>query len=137
MFRSLVLAIPLVLAAASAAAADIDCNTTSIQPELNACAKNRSDEADKKLNEVYRKLIAALADSKLQEKLKVAERAWVSYRDAEATFEATAEEGGEDWIGGSMYPMVYFDRLARLTNTRTKQLQDQLACQKNVAKCGE
>jgi uncharacterized protein YecT (DUF1311 family) len=127
--RSLILALPLVLVAATAA--DIDCNNAMDQNSMNMCADKDYQAADKKLNDIYRKVTTALDDAKLQAKLKTAQRAWIQYRDTECTFEVAENEGG------SIYPLVYSGCLTRLTNARTKELQTYLDCFKNADKCGE
>ena len=129
MIRSLILALPLVVFAASAA--DIDCNKAMDQNSMNMCADKDYQAADKKLNDIYRKVTTAMDDAKLQAKLKTAQRAWLQYRDTECTFEVAENEGG------SIYPMVYSGCLTRLTNARTKELQNYLTCWKNADKCGE
>ena len=129
MIRSLILALPLVLFAASAA--DIDCNKAMDQNTMNMCADKDYQAADRKLNDIYRKVTTALDDAKLQAKLKTAQRAWIQYRDTECTFEVAENEGG------SIYPLVYSGCLTRLTNARTKELQTYFTCWKNADKCGE
>ena len=129
MIRSLILALPLVVFAASAA--DIDCNKAMDQTSMNMCADKDYQAADKKLNDIYRKVTTALDDAKLQAKLKTAQRAWIQYRDTECIFEVAENEGG------SIYPLVYSGCLTRLTNARTKELQNYLTCWRNADKCGE
>jgi uncharacterized protein YecT (DUF1311 family) len=133
MIRSFVLAIPLVLLAASAAAGDadaIDCNNAMTQNDMNICADKDYQAADKKLNDVYRKVAAALDDANYKAKLKSAEKAWIQYRDTECTFEVAQNEGG------TIYPMEYSGCITRLTGARTKELQAYLACFKDAEKCG-
>jgi uncharacterized protein YecT (DUF1311 family) len=128
MIRSLVLALPLVLVAASAA--DIDCNNAMDQNSMNMCADKDYRAADKKLNDVYGKLMAALDDA-TKAKLKTAQRAWIQHRDTECTFETAENEGG------SIHPLVYAGCLTRLTDARTKKLQSYFTCWKNADKCGQ
>lgn len=127
MIRSTILAIPLVLVAASAA--DIDCNNAMDQSTMNMCADKDYQAADKKLNEIYGKLMTALDDAKYKAKLKAAEKAWIQYRDAECTFEVAENEGG------SIYPLVYAGCATRLTDVHAKELQTYLSCWKNADKC--
>ena len=133
MIRSFVLAIPLVLVAASATAGeadDVDCNKAVTQNDMNICADKDYQAADKKLNDVYRKVAAALGDKATQAKLKTAEKAWIQYRDTECTFEVAENEGG------TIYALVYAGCVTRLTDARTKELQAYLACFKDADKCG-
>ena len=129
MIRSILLALPLVVVAA--AAADIDCNNAMDQNTMNICADRDYQTADRKLNNVYGKVMTALSDAGYKAKLKTAQRAWIQYRDTECTFETAENEGG------SIRPMVYSGCLTKLTNVRTKDLQSYLACFKDADKCGE
>ena len=120
MFRSLLLAMPLVLLAASATAGDtddIDCKNAMVQHDMNICADRDYQAADKKLNAVYAKVSA---DEEGKDKLKTAQRAWIVFRDAECTFETAESEGG------SIHPLEYSMCLTALTKARTKQLGDYL-----------
>jgi uncharacterized protein YecT (DUF1311 family) len=128
MIRSLFLALPLVLVAASAA--DIDCNNAMDQNSMNMCADKDYQAADKKLNDVYGKLATALDDAGYKAKLKTAQRAWIQFRDTECTFEVAENEGG------SIYPLVYSGCLTRVTGARTNELQAYLVCFKDADKCG-
>lgn len=89
------------------------------QHEMNAAAEESAGAADKKLNAVYKKLMAAL-DDEGKALLKSSQRAWIAYRDAEAKF---AED---EMRGGSAAPLLYFGAMTRLTEERTKQLQEAL-----------
>lgn len=79
------------------------------QMEMNECAGLAYQEADKRLNQVYKQLPRTPG-------LVAAEKAWIAFRDAECTYEAQAVEGG------SMQPMVYANCLQSLTEDRIKQL---------------
>jgi uncharacterized protein YecT (DUF1311 family) len=80
------------------------------QMEMNACAGLAYEQADKLLNQVYRKLDRTA-------ELVAAQRAWITFRDAECTYQASAYEGG------SMQPMVYAGCLQSLTEDRIEQLE--------------
>jgi len=133
MFRLLILAIPLVFLAAPAAAAGgwdkVDCKNPQDQSSMNYCADQDYRAADKKLNAVYQKVMAALDDDGYKTKLKAAERAWMTFRDTECTFETAENEGG------SIHPLVYSGCETRLTDERTKALQSYLACFKDADTC--
>jgi uncharacterized protein YecT (DUF1311 family) len=79
------------------------------QMEMNECAANDYNAADKELGKFYAKL-------EKSKELVAAERAWISYRDAECAYQMKAVEGG------SMAPMVQAVCLADLTNRRLQQL---------------
>lgn len=80
------------------------------QMEMNDCAAQAYDQADRRLSQAYKRL-------ERTPELVAAERAWITFRDAECKFEAHAVEGG------SMQPMVYANCLQSLTEDRIKQLE--------------
>ena len=87
-------------------------------------------KADAELNAVYRKLqIRKNDDAQAGKLLIAAERAWVSFRDAECEFDAA------DNLGGSIYPMVYSGCLERLTQARIDQLNRYLRCEEGEVAC--
>jgi uncharacterized protein YecT (DUF1311 family) len=87
------------------------------QHEMNRQAESDYEKADAELNRAYGKMLKDL-DAEGQKKLKAAQRAWIAFRDAQAEFEADSEARG-----GSMYTMIYYGGLARLTRDRIKQLR--------------
>jgi uncharacterized protein YecT (DUF1311 family) len=125
-----VLAFAAILFATAAAADDIDCHKAMTQSAMNICADRDFRAADAKLNAAYAKLMAALDDAGFKTKLKTAQRAWISFRDSECTFETADNEGG------SIHPMVYSGCLTRLTKERIKALEQHLTCFNNAETCG-
>jgi uncharacterized protein YecT (DUF1311 family) len=105
----------------------IDCKNALTQFDMNQCAEKDYQAADKKLNEVYKKVVAVQEGDAA--KLKAAQRAWIGFRDAQCTFETADSEGG------SIQPLEYSMCLTKLTAARAKQFNDYLACQKDAAKC--
>lgn len=97
---------------------DIDCKKAQVQLELDYCAGKDLEAADKKLNEVYRKLMAG-NDAKSQALLKTAEKNWLAYRDSECEYETADSEGG------TIHPMEGSICLAEKTKARIKELQAQ------------
>jgi uncharacterized protein YecT (DUF1311 family) len=87
--------------------------------EDGACASEALAKADKELNQVYRQLLGQL-DQDAQNKLRTAQRAWVAYRDANATF-VYAVEGD-----GSAGRMVAANQLEQATVARVKELRSWL-----------
>ena len=81
------------------------------QMEMNECAGIAYDKADRRLNQVYKRL-------ERTSELVAAQRAWITFRDAECKYKASAYEGG------SMQPMVYAGCLQSLTEDRIKQLEE-------------
>ena len=95
-----------------------NCDTTMVQQELNRCADLDFQAADSELNDSYADAVAFARDigGEAEDKLRVAQRAWVAFRDAACDAEAYPNEGG------SMQPMVYSYCLARLTDQRRADL---------------
>jgi uncharacterized protein YecT (DUF1311 family) len=103
---------------------DIKCNHDGNQLELNACARDDFTKADDELNQTYQALVKKEGTDKLFiNKLRLAQKAWLSFRDAdlEARFACAEDKVGICW--GSMYPMLFLFRKAELTRERTKHLQ--------------
>lgn len=108
-------------------ASDIKCNPDGNQMELNQCAADDYAAADKKLNDTWKALMKKLTDDKpAADKLRVAQRAWIAFRDAEvaARFACAEEDMRVCW--GSMYPMLYNAALQELAEERTQRLQQYL-----------
>lgn len=112
---------------AQALAQDVDCKHAITQTDMNICADKDYQAADKALNAIYKKVVTAQEGETA--KLKAAQRAWMAFRDAECSFQTAASEGG------TIQAMEYSMCLTTLTKTRTKQLQDSLACYKDAGKC--
>lgn len=87
------------------------------QGEMNRTSLRNFEAADKRLNLAYEKIIATL-DAEGKEKLRASERAWITYRDAQAIYEADAEARG-----GSMAPLIRNQCATSLTEARIKELE--------------
>jgi len=96
------------------------------QGELNDCFCSQYKKADAELNRIYQELIAANGHDKVfVDKLKIAQRAWIAFRDAQ--LEATYPETGDPQVKyGSVYPMCYCMAQQNLTEERTKHLRRML-----------
>lgn len=100
------------------------------QMNRNLCAAQLFDQADKILNELYRKLInynkdgPPLTDA---DPLRAAQRAWVDYRDKSCAYEAPLSPPGVQ--GGSSESEEHFRCLADYTNERVHRLQHYVWCQ--------
>ena len=92
------------------------CADAQTQSAMNQCAIDEYKKADAELNRVYQQLLPKL-EATHQEKLKAAQRAWISFRDADCEYEAFAFEGG------SMQPLIRYSCLEAATKTRTNQLR--------------
>ena len=97
---------------------------------MNACAEDAWKKADAELNAVYKKLQSRnKEDARASKLLTAAERARLAFRDAEC------EYGAADNQGGSIFPLVYFGCLDKLTKARTNQLKRYLNCKVGDAAC--
>ena len=75
-------------------------------------------------------IVGRLADDAEGKKLlQAAQRAWISFRDAECAFSTN------DSKGGSIYPMLMSNCLEELTADRTKQLRTYLDCEEGDMSC--
>lgn len=101
-----------------------DCAANATQTELTECAGKEASQADAALNAVYHALLGKI-DAASQARLRTAQRAWISFRDAECTFQT----GGGVNQDGTIWPMLVNQCLARLTRARAAALQAQLKCQ--------
>ena len=113
-----------VLGSVSANAEEIKCNTVGSQLEMNVCAKDDFDKADKELNKIYMAVIKKEEDDSLfVEKLRVSQKKWLVFRgaDVEAFFACSDED--KKICFGSMYPMSLNSYKADLTRIRTNQLK--------------
>jgi len=118
--------VSLLLAGPAAAQEDkVDCENAMAQQDMNYCANQDYEAADKELNAVWAeaKQTAKDLDAELSEDLKGAEkallagqRAWIAYRDGQC------ELAGFEARGGSMEPMLVSGCLADLTRRRTREL---------------
>ena len=93
-----------------------NCNNPQTQSQMNICASIAYQNADRKLNQVYRQLLPKLSAARKQ-KLITAQQAWIKFRDSSCEFERSAYEGG------SIAPMIYGFCLANVTEQRTKDLR--------------
>jgi uncharacterized protein YecT (DUF1311 family) len=101
-------------------AAEADpCANARTQLEMNECAIKEYKAADAELNRVYKEVIAALRPE-MQEKLRAAQRAWITYRDANCDCAAF------EYTGGSIYPLMYYSCLRDMTITRTQKIRQLL-----------
>jgi len=94
------------------------------QAEMNHESYLDYMKEDHKLNVVYQKLLSKYTEPEVmstRKKIIASERAWISYRDAEAHMEASV--GGE---GGTIYPTLFNTTCEELTTERIKTLKDQI-----------
>ena len=115
----------LLAAAAIALAAPAHAQQTAVQRcidaahtqlEMTTCAVDERVRADRELNQAYQALLPTLEPER-RELLRVAQRAWIAFRDAHCAFEES------EFAGGSMAPMIESLCVARLTEERTRELK--------------
>ncbi|HYL15646.1 MAG TPA: lysozyme inhibitor LprI family protein [Terriglobales bacterium] len=95
------------------------------QSEMNHCADLDAREAEVDLNHVYNQLLAKLkADKNATEKLRIAQRAWLAFRDAHMQELYPAEDKQAEY--GTVFPMCADLALADLTRQRMKMLKQML-----------
>jgi uncharacterized protein YecT (DUF1311 family) len=95
------------------------------QLEMNSDSYHIYEDADKELNLVYQQILKDYAnDSLFISKLKISQRIWVKFRDAELEMKFPEEE--KRVVYGSMYPMCESSYLKRLTIARTEKLKEWL-----------
>lgn len=128
--KRMILGTALAFLIAGAAKAADDCDNASDQTTMNVCAGDALKKSDKQLNDLYKQVEARLKDDADTTKLLVsAQKAWISFRDAECTFSSSAV------AQGSVYPMIYAMCLDGLTQLRVKDLQTYLACEEGDMSC--
>jgi uncharacterized protein YecT (DUF1311 family) len=112
------------------AAQDTDCTDPVTQQDMNICAEEDWQAADVDLNRAYKQVMATMKemDADLPEELRGAaaalrdaQRAWISYRDANCT------AAGFMMRGGSAEPLLVYGCLRALTESRTQELLDLVA----------
>ena len=105
------------------------CDKLATQTEMNICAGQEARASDSELSVVYQQLLAKVgADAKLS--LRTAEKAWVSYRDAQCAFNSLGS------VGGSVHDMSVALCFRALTDEQIRQLRQQLTCVSNDISCG-
>lgn len=107
--------ITLILSLPAASWAD-DCGTLLAQDELVDCLVAEHQKADKALNQTYQALRARL-DNDARQILKKAQISWLSYRDNDCEFQASAASGGK------AYMPLHISCMTEKTLHRTKELE--------------
>jgi uncharacterized protein YecT (DUF1311 family) len=108
----------------------VDCAKAITQADMNQCAYQDYEKADKELNVVWKEALKSQeeVDKGAAEMgpgyvgavkaLKKAQRAWIDYRDGQCEGEGYAA------VGGSMQSMLVSGCLATKTTARTKELRE-------------
>jgi len=94
---------------------DSPCADVVVTVELANCLAKARDAADAKLNAAYKQLRSRL-DAADGQRLIVAQRLWIQYRDANCTAERDLYDGG------TAASPAYLACLEAMTRARTKEL---------------
>ena len=95
-----------------------DCANAITQADMNFCAATGYAHADATLSAVWPRALAKARRMGGGDQLLAAQRAWLTFRDAECE----AENAGS--TGGSMHGMAIGQCRTTLTNARVRQLAD-------------
>ncbi len=115
----------IVVARHATAQVEPNCTSPMAQVEMNICAGRAFDAADRRLNDLYKRVRGAMRerDGELPAELRGAEaalvagqRGWIAYRDGHCAVV------GSEAAGGSMRPMLESGCMEELTQARTKEL---------------
>ena len=117
----------LVLVASPAGAASRPELDGPTQLDMNAQALARLRVADAELNRVYKR-VAAGATPAGRQRLRAAQRAWITFRD----LDCEARSGAR---GGSMRQMIVFACLEAVTDARAATLKSLLDCSEGDTSC--
>ncbi|MCH9740839.1 MAG: DUF1311 domain-containing protein [Epsilonproteobacteria bacterium] len=102
----------------------IECKEDGTQIEMNQCAYEDFQKADKELNSVYKELRAKKKEDETYLKnLKTSQRAWIKFRDAELETIFSCEGGDTRMCFGSMYGLLFNNAKTELTQQRVEQLK--------------
>jgi uncharacterized protein YecT (DUF1311 family) len=94
-----------------------------VDDKISQCDDDESKRIDAELNNVYKDIVAH-ADAEPKAALVKAERAWLSFRDAECKFRSSEEKGG------TIEQVLLSRCLLDLTNQRVQALKEYLDLQK-------
>jgi uncharacterized protein YecT (DUF1311 family) len=100
-------------------APDAPCRSGSSNAQISQCFSAAYRDADKKLNDVYRRVLATLGPED-QKALQAAQLLWIHFRDANCEVEHGL------YKGGSAAPMVLDACLEALTRQRADDLTTML-----------
>jgi len=116
---------PLVLTQQRKSTKSDPCSRAMTQANLQSCYCDRAQKADAQLNDVYQQLLKKNAsDTSFIEKLKISEKAWIAFRDAQ--IEAIFPDPDPKAAYGSVFTMCECMAQEELTMDRVKQLRRML-----------
>ncbi|MEO6860341.1 MAG: lysozyme inhibitor LprI family protein [Microcoleus sp.] len=100
----------------SVIAQQINCDRPQGDVEVRACTRFRYETSDKRLNEVYKQLVAKLSGEE-RSLLVEAQLGWIKLRDNNCEFETYRSRGGTGHSG------FLNECLDRMTKARTAELE--------------
>ncbi len=107
-----------------------ECNESSNQHELHVCADEAYKKTNAELNATYQEIMGRLKDDgPTRDMLVRAQRAWLTFRDAECDFATFAAKDGSIW------PMLNLQCLDGLTAKRITDLKAYLNCEEGDMSC--
>jgi uncharacterized protein YecT (DUF1311 family) len=108
-----------------ASAADDPCDLKAVNTlDVQACAAARHAVADKKMNDLYSKLMRMLATSQpSKERLRDSQRAWLVFRDKACLYKVGKREES-----GTSYTQKLLDCEIAVTKKRIEDLKGYVAC---------
>jgi uncharacterized protein YecT (DUF1311 family) len=119
------IALPLTsISIAPSIAQQANCNNPQTTRDMRICAGSEAQAADRQLNQVYQQLIGKL-DGQQKKRLTTAQLAWINFRDRTCAYEQGRFEGG------TFAPVANASCLARVTQQRTKDLENYLQAVNN------
>ncbi|MFC0399484.1 lysozyme inhibitor LprI family protein [Paraburkholderia rhizosphaerae] len=113
----------------SVLAAQPDCANATDQATMTQCANSSLKASDAKLNQTFHALQAKVSKPG-KDKLQKAQRAWITWRDAQCDFNTLGSSGG------SIHTLAQASCLDDLTQAQTKLLSSQLNCDEGDTTCG-
>lgn len=107
------------------------CANAQTQAAMDECAGLAFKKSDAELNKLYKEITQRLLnnDEDVLKLLVKAQRAWISYRDAECKF--SSSQSAE----GSIYPVIYAQCLKSLTDVRIEEFTTYLNCEEGDMAC--
>ena len=96
--------------------ADSECQQATTTSAMRACENARYNVAQRELDVAYQSLLQHL-DGEQKQKLRIAQRAWIRFRNTSAEFQASLAQGG------TLAPLIKIGTLTEMTKARTSELK--------------
>ena len=98
---------------------DYDACDSGVTLRMKICASYKWVEQDVRMNRAYQRVLVAAKRANSQDWLVRAQRAWISYREQECTFEGVIGAGG-----GSLEGLYVLSCKEQLTRQRAERLEE-------------